>query len=192
MSKLVRAGLEAVVTIAVTLAVMVGAFSALLGIDELMALTGIYYAIWVAAILAIHLVFATRRRHLRLSISVGASVVVLAAHLVMFLTGNIPVEISLVPVIMHDFGFALVALVVLNIVHLVLFRRRRPQQADAPAAPVYSERVDDIPAPDTASRNAAAVEDDEELFGEPRSEEHTSELQSRPHLVCRLLLEKKK
>src|SRR3989442_9106225 len=25
----------------------------------------------------------------------------------------------------------------------------------------------------------------------PRSEEHTSELQSRPHLVCRLLLEKK-
>src|SRR5690554_7165069 len=27
---------------------------------------------------------------------------------------------------------------------------------------------------------------------EHRSEEHTSELQSRPHLVCRLLLEKKK
>src|SRR5256884_7275485 len=29
-------------------------------------------------------------------------------------------------------------------------------------------------------------------FGSPRSEEHTSELQSRLHLVCRLLLEKKK
>src|SRR5690554_7612153 len=28
--------------------------------------------------------------------------------------------------------------------------------------------------------------------GTARSEEHTSELQSRPHLVCRLLLEKKK
>src|SRR5690554_7177700 len=28
--------------------------------------------------------------------------------------------------------------------------------------------------------------------GLERSEEHTSELQSRPHLVCRLLLEKKK
>src|SRR3989442_2240614 len=28
--------------------------------------------------------------------------------------------------------------------------------------------------------------------GRVRSEEHTSELQSRPHLVCRLLLEKKK
>src|SRR2546422_6560574 len=30
------------------------------------------------------------------------------------------------------------------------------------------------------------------LAVEPRSEEHTSELQSRLHLVCRLLLEKKK
>src|SRR2546422_2414624 len=30
------------------------------------------------------------------------------------------------------------------------------------------------------------------LASRPRSEEHTSELQSRLHLVCRLLLEKKK
>src|SRR3989442_4838516 len=30
------------------------------------------------------------------------------------------------------------------------------------------------------------------LLENNRSEEHTSELQSRPHLVCRLLLEKKK
>src|SRR5690554_7692762 len=30
------------------------------------------------------------------------------------------------------------------------------------------------------------------LYSMERSEEHTSELQSRPHLVCRLLLEKKK
>src|SRR2546430_9910672 len=29
-------------------------------------------------------------------------------------------------------------------------------------------------------------------FGSPRSEEHTSELQSQSNLVCRLLLEKKK
>src|SRR5690554_5738128 len=28
----------------------------------------------------------------------------------------------------------------------------------------------------------------QKLFIDPRSEEHTSELQSRPHLVCRLLL----
>src|SRR5690554_7733903 len=33
---------------------------------------------------------------------------------------------------------------------------------------------------------------DEVYTGFRRSEEHTSELQSRPHLVCRLLLEKKK
>src|SRR5687768_17661618 len=32
----------------------------------------------------------------------------------------------------------------------------------------------------------------EYIAGETRSEEHTSELQSRLHLVCRLLLEKKK
>src|SRR2546422_3069753 len=32
----------------------------------------------------------------------------------------------------------------------------------------------------------------ERAFGRGRSEEHTSELQSRLHLVCRLLLEKKK
>src|SRR3989442_3318406 len=31
-----------------------------------------------------------------------------------------------------------------------------------------------------------------QLLGHLRSEEHTSELQSRPHLVCRLLLAKKK
>src|SRR5690554_7106736 len=30
------------------------------------------------------------------------------------------------------------------------------------------------------------------FINDERSEEHTSELQSRPHLVCRLLLEKKK
>src|SRR2546422_5489181 len=33
---------------------------------------------------------------------------------------------------------------------------------------------------------------DYDLTVDPRSEEHTSELQSRLHLVCRLLLEKKK
>src|SRR5436305_8946043 len=33
---------------------------------------------------------------------------------------------------------------------------------------------------------------EEEFLEFDRSEEHTSELQSRPHLVCRLLLEKKK
>src|SRR3989442_10636337 len=42
-----------------------------------------------------------------------------------------------------------------------------------------------------------ALDENADAFAEAinetfRSEEHTSELQSRPHLVCRLLLEKKK
>src|SRR2546422_7673094 len=39
--------------------------------------------------------------------------------------------------------------------------------------------------------SAALAEDGEQPLPERRSEEHTSELQSRLHLVCRLLLEKK-
>src|SRR3712207_7294688 len=48
-------------------------------------------------------------------------------------------------------------------------------------------------APCDVDHRAAAVGDlaRGELVG-PRSEEHTSELQSRQYLVCRLLLEKKK
>src|SRR3989442_2892718 len=42
------------------------------------------------------------------------------------------------------------------------------------------------PPPNRTSRSSAPAPD------LARSEEHTSELQSRPHLVCRLLLEKKK
>src|SRR5690554_7354441 len=37
----------------------------------------------------------------------------------------------------------------------------------------------------------AGFEKFEVILNSGRSEEHTSELQSRPHLVCRLLLEKK-
>src|SRR5690554_7294819 len=36
-----------------------------------------------------------------------------------------------------------------------------------------------------------ALQPGQDHFAKDRSEEHTSELQSRPHLVCRLLLEKK-
>src|SRR3989442_9973870 len=41
-------------------------------------------------------------------------------------------------------------------------------------------------------RARAEVAGERAAHDPPRSEEHTSELQSRPHLVCRLLLEKKK
>src|SRR3989442_9237179 len=56
--------------------------------------------------------------------------------------------------------------------------------------------------PDRLAAHDSSLDSDGHLLlarmdGEPRddpvrSEEHTSELQSRPHLVCRLLLEKKK
>src|SRR3712207_8984836 len=41
-------------------------------------------------------------------------------------------------------------------------------------------------------RGAGRTESPWEVGGHSRSEEHTSELQSRQYLVCRLLLEKKK
>src|SRR5690554_7267595 len=47
-------------------------------------------------------------------------------------------------------------------------------------------------APRPGSPNAAMAGTTRALVNNMRSEEHTSELQSRPHLVCRLLLEKKK
>src|SRR3989442_9497936 len=48
-------------------------------------------------------------------------------------------------------------------------------------------------APASSSRSAIRAVGFRPTRSRPcRSEEHTSELQSRPHLVCRLLLEKKK
>src|SRR5690554_7706735 len=44
----------------------------------------------------------------------------------------------------------------------------------------------------TVLANLRAVQNHRIDPNQGRSEEHTSELQSRPHLVCRLLLEKKK
>jgi hypothetical protein len=79
----------------------------------------------------------------------------------MFLTGNIPVDINLVPVILHDFGLALVSMTILNLVHLVIFRRRLPKQSSAPAAPDLSERVDDVPAPVAADEDAPALRPEE-------------------------------
>src|SRR3712207_7295335 len=48
-----------------------------------------------------------------------------------------------------------------------------------------------VSAPPTASTSIALIGTSSRL-GPSRSEEHTSELQSRQYLVCRLLLEKKK
>src|SRR5690554_7551885 len=61
--------------------------------------------------------------------------------------------------------------------YTTLFRSQRPAGRSVTRGGVASR----LPAPE--HRRIAAAR---------RSEEHTSELQSRPHLVCRLLLEKKK
>src|SRR3989442_10044511 len=57
----------------------------------------------------------------------------------------------------------------------------------SPIATPAQAPVIGTPASNSASEPPHTVAMDDE-----RSEEHTSELQSRPHLVCRLLLEKKK
>src|SRR3712207_7000591 len=73
--------------------------------------------------------------------------------------------------------------------YTTLFRSRAghdrlEQQEDRCDAPAV-EAVSDGPRHQDQQRGRREL-------GEPRSEEHTSELQSRQYLVCRLLLEKKK
>src|SRR5207253_4546882 len=67
---------------------------------------------------------------------------------------------------------------------------RDPQPLDGQPAlrkPEQEQRRDDHGQDDVLQHVQA-----EKVIVAPRSEEHTSELQSRGHLVCRLLLEKKK
>src|SRR5690349_22766303 len=69
-------------------------------------------------------------------------------------------------------------------------------RSDAPAEEAAGARVgvarDDLDARPRSAREPRALELVGELRAGDRSEEHTSELQSRRDLVCRLLLEKKK
>src|SRR3712207_8949251 len=72
------------------------------------------------------------------------------------------------------------------------------------AGPVGAEETEDLAAADgevdpadglvipVGLAQAAHLDGGAGHHGGPRSEEHTSELQSRQYLVCRLLLEKKK
>src|SRR6476620_6169076 len=63
--------------------------------------------------------------------------------------------------------------------------RRPPRSTLFPYTTLFRARVSAGHATGTCSRPRAGCR-------HPRSEEHTSELQSRQYLVCRLLLEKKK
>src|SRR3989442_12015298 len=77
--------------------------------------------------------------------------------------------------------------------YTTLFRshlRRRGDRLGGDGVPAQHHRLqDDLrhPLPRADADRLAA-----DGVVQERSEEHTSELQSRPHLVCRLLLEKKK
>src|SRR3712207_8471624 len=87
--------------------------------------------------------------------------------------------------------------------YTTLFRSVEPQIAPGDALPVGSQATAVVGTIVLDSGLLEAVTLEIEAFGEERevdrafalgerSEEHTSELQSRQYLVCRLLLEKKK
>src|SRR3989442_9605346 len=69
--------------------------------------------------------------------------------------------------------------------------RRPPRSTLFPYTTLFRSRSAYRP-PGRPRRCAGGPAAVDEASGSERSEEHTSELQSRPHLVCRLLLEKKK
>src|SRR5258708_20601016 len=65
--------------------------------------------------------------------------------------------------------------------------RRPPRSTLFPYTTLFRSLRSDVP-----RRRLARSRQHDDEWGVPRSEEHTSELQSPDHLVCRLLLEKKK
>src|SRR5215813_14421761 len=74
-----------------------------------------------------------------------------------------------------------------------LMIRRPPRSTLFPYTTLFRSPAPSLawrPAPPRAARDCAGCARSPSVCR--RSEEHTSELQSRPHLVCRLLLEKKK
>src|SRR3989442_1902563 len=77
--------------------------------------------------------------------------------------------------------------------YTTLFRSTRPgEQAETVARRARLRRDDEVAVDQGEQRGKTPKKS--RILARParRSEEHTSELQSRPHLVCRLLLEKKK
>src|SRR5256884_5071954 len=75
--------------------------------------------------------------------------------------------------------------------------RRPPRSTLFPYTTLFRSPRKDRLRDDRAAQQRAQLDSDDGHDGnrgvlEGRSEEHTSELQSRLHLVCRLLLEKKK
>src|SRR3712207_8547917 len=77
---------------------------------------------------------------------------------------------------------------------LPIFRQRRcgRQQREAAGPEQYADHPGQDPLRRRRRRSAHVRVPPRARTRAPRSEEHTSELQSRQYLVCRLLLEKKK
>src|SRR2546427_9191361 len=89
----------------------------------------------------------------------------------------------------------------LSVILFVLFFfflmiRRPPRSTLFPYTTLFRSRDSQQRPPDRAGQHAMQQRQEQErrdVDGDrPRSEEHTSELQSQSNLVCRLLLEKKK
>src|SRR5689334_24717533 len=74
--------------------------------------------------------------------------------------------------------------------------RRPPRSTLFPYTTLFRSSIDAALAPidrqERTNERARLRPHRRQAFGDVRSEEHTSELQSQFHLVCRLLLEKKK
>src|SRR5947207_14217864 len=74
-----------------------------------------------------------------------------------------------------------------------LMIRRPPRSTLFPYTTLFRSSFDEVGVPVLVDvDDGIAAEIDGIRAGDPRSEEHTSELQSHSDLVCRLLLEKKK
>src|SRR3989442_15991870 len=75
-----------------------------------------------------------------------------------------------------------------------LMIRRPPRSTLFPYTTLFRSCAGRNPAADAVNARSARLRAASRAGAneDSRSEEHTSELQSRPHLVCRLLLEKKK
>src|SRR5206468_12806757 len=107
---------------------------------------------------------------------------------------------SLVPLSLHlspVSPFSLHRSVDLRVLHSFPTRRSSDLSLiELPAAMTHSsipaETRRDHGVADGLVRLSVGIEDVADLISDLRSEEHTSELQSRSDLVCRLLLEKKK
>src|SRR5690625_7050176 len=78
---------------------------------------------------------------------------------------------------------------------LVLLEKTHSSSGRIPSEKGYRYYVDHVIGPSIKDKEVNLVThiiEDDMYELQDRSEEHTSELQSRGHLVCRLLLEKKK